>query len=429
MNIEEIYNIYLKHPSISTDTRNIKPNSIFFSLKGDNFNGNKFAAQAINEGAAYAIIDEIEFKKNENYILVDNVLETLQQLATFHRNKLKIPIIGITGTNGKTTTKELINVVLSKKFKTQATQGNLNNHIGVPLTILAITNEHEIAIIEMGANHIGEIGELCKISRPDYGIITNIGKAHLEGFGNIEGVIKTKNDLYLAVKQKNGKVFINSDNQLLMDLADNIDKVCYGKKNTNFCYGEIVKRKTFVSLNYNCEKSNNTINTQLVGDYNFENILAAITIGCYFGVENHLIKEALENYTPTNSRSQVVNTDKNTIILDAYNANPSSLEAAIKNFAEIDSDKKVLIIGDMLELGSYSKIEHENILQFIEKHKFDKILLVGSEFMSVCNNEYWYCFENSQKAKDWIKKNPIENACILVKGSRGIKMEIVMELL
>lgn len=429
MNINEVYNIFLKYPSISTDTRDIKPDSIFFSLKGDNFNGNIFADKAIEKGAIYAIIDESKFKKDSRYILVDNTLDTLQQLAIIHRNHLKIPIIGITGTNGKTTTKELINCILSQKYKTLATQGNLNNHIGVPLTVLSITNEHEIAIIEMGANHIGEIGELCRISQPDFGIITNIGKAHLEGFGNLEGVIKTKNDLYLEVAKKNGKLFVNADNQILNNLSENIDRICYGKSSTNYCYGNLKKQNAFINIEYYCDSNYDLINTQLVGFYNFENILAAITIGCYFKIEKQFIKKALENYLPTNSRSQIVKSKTNTIILDAYNANPSSLEASIKNFAEIVADNKILMIGDMLELGEYSEVEHRNILHLIEMLNFNNVILVGPQFSSVCEKKDWLCFKNSMLAKDWLILNPIRNAYVLIKGSRGIKMEVVLESL
>jgi UDP-N-acetylmuramoyl-tripeptide--D-alanyl-D-alanine ligase len=429
MNINEVYNIFLKYPSISTDTRDIKPDSIFFSLKGDNFNGNIFADKAIEKGAIYAIIDESKFKKDSRYILVDNALDNLQQLAIIHRNHLKIPIIGITGTNGKTTTKELINCILSPKYKTLATQGNLNNHIGVPLTVLSITNEHEIAIIEMGANHIGEIGELCRISQPDFGIITNIGKAHLEGFGNLEGVIKTKNDLYLEVAKKNGKLFVNADNPILNNLSENIDRICYGKSSTNYCYGNLKKQNAFINIEYYCDSNYDLINTQLVGFYNFENILAAITIGCYFKIEKQFIKKALENYLPTNSRSQIVKSKTNTIILDAYNANPSSLEASIKNFAEIVADNKILMIGDMLELGEYSEVEHRNILHIIEMLNFNNVILVGPQFSSVCEKKDWLCFKNSMLAKDRLILNPIKNAYVLIKGSRGIKMEVVLESL
>ena len=356
-------------------------------------------------------------------------MKTLQELAAFHRNRLKIPVIGITGTNGKTTTKELINAILSKEYKTLATIGNLNNHIGVPLTILSITNKHEIAIIEMGANHIGEIGELCDISKPDFGIITNIGKAHLEGFGGIDGVIKTKRDLYKAVQKKNGKLFVNIDNELLMSLSDNIDKITYGETQNAYCYGKVVKANPFVEIKYSGENFEDVLQTQLVGSYNFENILAAITVGIYFGVSKANIKDAIESYQPGNSRSQVMKTAKNTIILDAYNANPTSMEAAIRNFSEIKADNKVLIIGDMLELGAYSQTEHTRILKVIEKLNFQNVILVGKEFLTVCKNETWNCFIDSEDAKEWLIKNPVTNAFILLKASRGIKLEKLIDTL
>ncbi len=430
MTISEIYDIYKRFPSISTDTRNIVKNSMFFALKGDNFNGNLFADKAIENGAAYVVIDEISYIKDERYILVDSVLECLQQLAVFHRNTLNIPIIGITGTNGKTTTKELINAVLSTKYKTLATKGNLNNHIGVPLTILSISDIYEVAVIEMGANHIGEIGELCKISKPDYGIITNIGKAHLEGFGGIDGVIKTKNDLYLAVKQNNGKVFVNSDNKLLMDLSENIDRICFGTSISNYCFAKILKSTGLLNLEYGFKsKYIAEIQTNLVGDYNFENVLAAITIGIYFNIDTAKIKYALENYLPGNSRSQILNKENNTVILDAYNANPSSMEASIRNFANIVAENKVIIIGDMLELGDFTFSEHQFIIDLIEKLGFEKVFLVGTVFSEICTNHKFLCFQNSLQVKDWIKDNPILNATILLKGSRGIKMEVVLDVL
>ena len=429
MSIEEIYKNFQLNPKISTDSRKIIPNSLFFALKGENFNGNTFAEKAISDGAAYVIIDEAKYKINEQYILVDNVLKTLQDLAIFHRNTLNIPIIGITGTNGKTTTKELINVVLSEKYKILATIGNLNNHIGVPLTILSITKEHEIAIIEMGANHIGEIAELCEIAKPDFGIITNIGKAHLEGFGGIEGVIKTKSDLYKAIKKRKGKVFVNINNELLMNLSADIDNITYGNSQDAYCNGKLLAANPFVKVQYSCEEFYDEIQTQLVGNYNFENILAAITIGLYFNVEKASIKTAIEAYQPSNSRSQVVKTAKNTIILDAYNANPTSLEAAIRNFSEIQAENKVLIIGDMLELGKYSKSEHSRIIKIIEEEKFEKVLLVGTEFSEACTDHHWNCFNDSEMAKQWLIDNPITNAYVLVKGSRGIKLEKVLDTL
>ena len=430
MKISDLYDIYKKFPVISIDTRNIEKDSIFFALKGENFNANTFAEKAIQNGASYAVIDEKEYRKDERYILVDNVLYCLQQLAVYHRKQLNIPFIGITGTNGKTTTKELINAVLSAKYKTLATKGNLNNHIGVPLTILSVSNEHEMAVIEMGANHIGEIGELCEISKPDFGIITNIGKAHLEGFGGIDGVIKTKNDLYLAVNQNNGKLFVNSDNKLLMSLSENFERVCYGTSDTDYCKAKLLNNSALLNLEY--WKNNlyvSEIQTNLVGDYNFENVLAAITVGLNFNVDALQIKAALENYIPGNNRSQIIKKNNNTIILDAYNANPSSMEASIKNFAKIDAENKVLIIGDMLELGEYTISEHQYIINLVDNLNFKDIILVGNVFCEVCKNPDYKCFKNSLEAKGWLAKNPFYNSTILIKGSRGIKMEEVLDVL
>ena len=426
MQIKELYKVFLKFPTISIDTRKIIKDSIFFALKGDNFDGNFYACEAFDNGAAFTVIDNKEFYiDNGKYILVDDSLFVLQQLATTHRQNLNIPFIGITGTNGKTTTKEIINSVLSEKYSTLATLGNLNNHIGVPLTILEITNETEIAIIEMGANHVGEIGELCKIAQPDYGIITNIGKAHLEGFGSFEGVIKAKNDLYSYIRNKKGKVFVNSGNELLMNLSENIDKITYGISDTDFCCGKIISANPNVEISYHYNGLNFNIKTNLVGSYNFENIMAAICVGIYFNVDHHLIKKALESYIPSNSRSQVVKTEHNTLILDAYNANPTSMEQAIINFAKMDTDNKVLIIGDMLELGSYSLDEHQNILNLIEKENFKNVILVGKDFKTV--NKNFLSFTTSDEAREWLKDNPILNSTILIKGSRGIKLEKILD--
>jgi len=426
MQIKELYQIFIKHPQVSTDTRRIIKDSIFFALKGENFDGNLFAKSALETGAAIAVIDNEEFYiDNGKYILVDDTLLVLQQLALLHRQNLNNPFIGITGTNGKTTTKELLNTVLSEKYNTLATIGNLNNHIGVPLIILGITNDTEIAIIEMGANHVGEIGELCKISQPDYGIITNIGKAHLEGFGSFEGVVKAKNDLYIYIRDKKGKIFINSNNELLMNLSNDIDKITYGTSNTDFCCGEIISANPNVEISYHYNDIDFNIKTNLVGSYNFENIMAAICVGVYFNVDHHLIKKALESYVPTNSRSQVVRTEHNTLILDAYNANPTSMEQAIINFAKMNTDNKVLIIGDMLELGSFSLDEHQNILNLLIKNNFKNVILVGKDFKTV--NKNFLSFTTSDEAREWLINNPILNSTILIKGSRGIKLEKILD--
>jgi UDP-N-acetylmuramoyl-tripeptide--D-alanyl-D-alanine ligase len=425
MKIQELYTLFLKHPIVCTDTRDIQPGAIFFALKGANFNGNQFAEQALQAGCSLVVIDEVEFKKDDHYFLVEDVLTALQQLANHHRKQLKIPVIAITGTNGKTTSKELLNAVLSEKYKVLATKGNLNNHIGVPLTLLNINNDHEIAIIEMGANHQGEIAMLCTIAEPDYGMITNIGKAHLEGFGGPEGVIKAKNELYQFIKQRQGKLFVNGDNELLKKLSEGIDRVTFGtSENVNFA-GIFVESNPFVKLKYN----NTIISTQLVGKYNFENILAAACIGSYFKVSEQQIKTGLEKYVPSNNRSQVMQTKNNLLLLDAYNANPSSMNAAIENFAQMDQPNKMVILGDMLELGDESAKEHTAIVNLLKQKNITNVLLVGNYFMEAGKILNAQTFANSAEVLDHLKQHPVKNTTILIKGSRGIKLEKVVEVL
>jgi len=430
-NIEELYSIYLKHQQVCTDTRKIIPGSLFFALKGETFNANSFAAQAIEKGCSFAIIDEEKYKEGEKYILVDNVLQTLQQLAVFHRKQLNIPIIGITGTNGKTTTKELIHAVLLKKYKVCSTQGNFNNHIGVPLTILSIQKDIEIAVVEMGANHPNEIKELCEISAPDYGLITNIGKAHLEGFGNIEGVVKTKKELYESIQLSNGKVFVCSDNSLLMDISKDIERKTYGVFPVSDCRGEIMESNPLLKIKWlnKSLKKEILISTNLVGFYNFENVMAAICVGEYFGVNAVDIKDAIENYFPSNNRSQIIKTKKNTILMDAYNANPTSMEVSIMNFRHTSCDKKFVIIGDMLELGKESVIEHEKILKLIEYSEFENIILVGKVFCSLNKPGNILAFTDVSEASSYIKEKKPTGFNILIKGSRGIKLEKLLEYL
>jgi UDP-N-acetylmuramoyl-tripeptide--D-alanyl-D-alanine ligase len=428
LTIESLYSVFLKHPVISTDTRDVRKDSIFFALKGANFNANNFAFQAIELGCTYAIIDEKEFELNDQFILVDDVLKSLQELASFHRNKLTIPIIGITGTNGKTTTKELLNSVLSEKYYVLATKGNLNNHIGVPLTLLGITKETEIAIIEMGANHIGEIAELCEIALPNFGIITNIGKAHLEGFGSIVGVIKTKKALYESVKKNNGKLFVNAENKMLVDLVDDGKAIYYSDKNSDYT-GEIVEMNPFLKLVLKIKNETIGVQTNLVGKYNFENIMAAVCIGSYFDVSPNQIKKAIENYFPSNNRSQVKQSDTNTLILDAYNANPSSMLVSINNFNDIPAKRKVVIIGDMRELGAESQYEHHEILKLINLLKFDDVIIVGNEFFKFNKDFNFKFFSKVEEAFVFIQQNPISDSTILLKGSRGIKLETLNDLL
>ena len=420
MDIEKLHKIFLASEGISTDTRVIKKNQLFFALKGENFDGNKYAGLAIEKGAAYAIVDNLAVVKGNKYILVNDVLLSLQQLATFHRKYLNIPILGITGTNGKTTTKELINAVLQKKFKTFATQGNLNNHIGVPLTILSMDKSTEFGIVEMGANHPGEIAFLASIAQPDYGLITNIGKAHLEGFGSFEGVKKTKNELYVHIAENNGKLFVNADDDLLMELSANIRRILYGKsvdKNEPF---QMATNDVFLTVKW----SNLILKTQLVVDYNFYNVLAAVCIGRYFNISKDAIIDAVESYIPKNNRSQFQKTDNNKLIVDVYNANPVSMKLAIENFYKINAGNKLLLLGDLLELGNVSTDEHQKILDLVKILNFSKVCFVGNEFyrFSIKGCPYHF-FKTVDELNQYLAKEQIKEHYVLLKASRGIKLE------
>ncbi|MGP8214657.1 MAG: UDP-N-acetylmuramoyl-tripeptide--D-alanyl-D-alanine ligase [Bacteroidia bacterium] len=424
---EDIYKLFLQHPIVGTDTRNIKAGSIFFALKGGNFNANQFAKDALDKGAAYAVIDEEKYY-TERCILVKDVLLTLQHLANYHRRQFNIPLIGITGTNGKTTTKELTAAVLSKKYKTLFTQGNLNNHIGVPLTLLSLKKEHQSAIIEMGANHQGEIAQLCGIAEPNYGIITNIGKAHLEGFGGPEGVIKAKSELYHFIKANKGKLFVNADDELLMDLSEGIDRITYGTHPGADCEGITDTESFMAKAAFLVDGIEVEIQSKLAGRYNFYNMLAATCIGFHFGLTISQVKKAIEDYVPSNNRSQLVKKESNTIWVDAYNANPSSMRTAIESFAEMQGDGKVLILGDMFELGEDSRKEHQSLADFIENKKvWDNIFLVGAEFGKTKSSAT--VFETMPEFLEWLSANPIKNKTILLKGSRGMAMERVLEKL
>lgn len=430
MNIEQLYKIFQKYPTISTDSRNCQPDSLFFALKGDKFDGNKYIENVLASGAVYAIGDDKSLPKNEKIILVDNVLQTLQKLANFHRKKMNAKIIAITGTNGKTTTKELLAHILSTTYHTHYTQGNLNNHIGVPLTLLQLNEKDEFGIIEMGANHIGEIKELCDIADPDYGLITNIGKAHLEGFGSEEGIIKTKTELYNYLHEKNGVVFVNKDNPILKKYSKNLNTIFYSMAKNSFVSGSIVNSSPNISLEWeNKEMKKHIVNTQLIGNYNLENILAAICIGSYFNVKDKEINKALSNYSPTNNRSQNQKTEKNTLILDAYNANPSSMNAAIENFNSLNIFPKFIILGEMKELGKYSKEEHQKIISLIKQYNFDKVFFVGEEF----NNDFvginGNIFLSTEELINYLKAHTIEGYHILIKGSRGNHLEKIIPYL
>jgi len=421
--IQELYKIFGEHPIISTDSRQIENGSLFFALKGENFNGNKFAHSALEKGASYAIIDEEEYHTSDQTILVNDVLQTLKELANYHRRKLAIPILSITGTNGKTTTKELIAAVLSQKFKVSFTQGNLNNHIGVPLTLLKMNDETEFGVVEMGANHPGEIAELCLIAEPDFGIITNIGKAHLEGFGSFEGVIQTKTELYRFLEEKGDTVFYNHDNPLLRELAGKLaNKVSFGSTNADFI-GENVQSPPFVHVKAKFTKGILYLNSNLIGDYNAENILAAACIGNYFNVDPLKIQQALKSYQPTNNRSQLIQKNGLKIIMDAYNANPTSMQASIKSFFSNKSENNYLILGDMLELGNYSKEEHTKILELLKDYCVTKTFVVGRNFSELSENYDCISFLDVDQLCLYLQQNRISTGNILIKGSRGIRLE------
>ncbi|MDF1517603.1 MAG: UDP-N-acetylmuramoyl-tripeptide--D-alanyl-D-alanine ligase [Lutibacter sp.] len=419
MNIEQLYKLYSKTYLADTDTRKIRKGSIFFALKGDNFNGNEFAEEALKSGANFVVIDEEKYKTNAKTILVENVLETLQKLANFHRKQLAIPIISLTGSNGKTTTKELINVVLSKKYVTAATTGNLNNHIGVPLTLLSMTPKTEIGIVEMGANHLKEIEFLCKIAEPTYGLITNFGKAHLEGFGSVEGVIKAKSELYDFLRLNKGTVFINTDDELQVKQAAGINAVEFSNNFIKF-----MEANPFVKVRF----KNIIIESNLIGKYNYNNIAVAVAVGNYFDISETDIKIAIENYIPVNNRSQLIQKGTNKIILDAYNANPSSMQAALENFAQLKDENKVVFLGDMFELGTDSKAEHEKIANLVTSYRFSKVFLIGKAF-SATGAKNAFVSESYESFKNSTNYSNINNATILIKGSRGMALERLLNLL
>lgn len=423
--IEKIYQYYSQKYLVSTDSRTIEEGSVFVALKGERFDGNDFAYKVAEENIASCVIaDRKDLPHHERLFIVDDSLTTLQELARLHREKCNIPIIGITGTNGKTTTKELTAAVLSKKYNIIYTQGNFNNHLGLPLTVLRIKPDTEMAVVEMGANHPNEIAQLCTIANPDFGIITNIGKAHLEGFGSFEGVVKTKNELYDFIRNKNGKVFVNRDNELLMELSNGIDSHTYGKDNKADIEANIVSSNPYLIINW----EGNEIKTNLVGDYNFENVMAAISVGCYFNIEKSLIIEALENYTPTNNRSQYIKSEKNEIVMDAYNANPVSMHHAIKNFRNISSENTLLILGDMRELGKDSEKEHQTIINLIKELKFDNVILVGDEFKKAAGTDFT-TFTNVEELRAFINVNDISGKKILIKGSNSINLKTLVNVL
>lgn len=432
MNIANIHQLYLTCNGVTTDTRNCTKGSMFFSLKGESFNGNTFAAQALEKGCSFAVIDEPEYavKGDDRYIVVKDSLKTLQLLANYHRRQFSGRVIGITGTNGKTTTKELIAAILTRKYKVVYTEGNLNNHIGVPLTLLRIKPEHQIAIIEMGASHPKEIAQLANIAEPEYGLITNVGKAHLEGFGSFEGVVKTKGELYDFMRQGIlNTVFIDYDNPYLMKMSKGLNMVAYGKEEFLYINGSITGNSPYLSFKWR-NGENSTIygvKTHLIGEYNFQNALAAITVGYFFKVEPEVINEAIESYIPQNNRSQLHGTADNTLIIDAYNANPTSMMAALENFNSMDVGNKMLILGDMRELGKESITEHQKIVDYLTANSFDKVILVGELFMST--QHPFQAFKNVDDLIEALEKNKPKGMIILIKGSNGIRLNKVVDYL
>lgn len=427
MDISQIHNLFLQCNAVSIDTRKIEPNSMFVAIKGDNFDANTFAQEALEKGASYVIIDNKDYVVDQRTILVENSLTTLQELAQFHRQYLKLPIIALTGSNGKTTTKELINVVLSKKFKTKATVGNLNNHIGVPLTLLSFSKETEIGIVEMGANHKKEIEFLCELATPDFGYITNFGKAHLEGFGGVEGVIEGKSEMYNYLSQNKKLAFINLEDPIQVEKSKKMNSYSFGLNKEEADVNIIsVTANPFVEISF----SNHLIKTHLIGLYNANNINAALTVGKYFEVDDSAIKEALESYIPENNRSQLLSKATNQIILDAYNANPSSMAVAIENFLQLDNSNKIMILGDMFELGNESKQEHKTIVSSLLNKKDVMCYFVGKEFYANQIDESNFRFyESFESFSVYLENTEIKNSSILIKGSRGMALERTLNFL
>ena len=422
--LSQLHQLFLESTGICTDTRKLKKGNLYLALKGDNFNGNNFAAKALELGADYSIVDEQPEEQNDHIIKVEDGLDTLQKLAAYHRKYLNLPILSITGSNGKTTTKELIREVLSKKYKTVSTKGNLNNHIGVPLTLLSMNKETEFGIVEMGANHQGEIASLCKITQPDYGYITNFGKAHLEGFGGVEGVIKGKSELYNYLIKNNKTIFINYDDEIQVEKSEGTDIISFSEGKNATHQITFLKADPFVKIN----TEDTEINSQLIGTYNAKNIAAAICIGKYFKIPVKAIKEAIESYQPTNNRSQIIDQNSNQIILDAYNANPTSMKAALENLEAIPAKNKIAILGDMFEVGNTSAEEHQIIIDLLEKLEFSNMMVCGKNFYQTSTQEVLK-FENFEDLKNYIQENNFEDATILIKGSRGMALERILEAL
>lgn len=428
MIISELYELFLHHPQITTDSRNCPRGSIFFALKGEKFDGNQYAQKALAAGCVYAVIDNPDYFTGERTILVDDVLTTLQQLAYRHRKALGCPIIGITGTNGKTTTKELLAAVLSTKYNLLYTEGNLNNQIGVPLTLLRLTHEHEMAVIEMGASHPGDIKELVDIVQPNYGIITNVGRAHLEGFGSFEGVVKTKGELYDYIRRTKGLIFINQDNKCLIEIAQGIEQVTYGSDESAFVWGCVASSNPFLTFEWKQQGKIHTVETHLIGSYNLDNVLAAVTVGRFFKIPAERISRAIAAYEPANNRSQLKKTAKNELIIDAYNANPSSMKVALDNFATMPVSPKALILGDMRELGPTSDELHAEVIARIKEGNYDKVFLCGEHFQKVAGKGF-VTYATTDELIEALRKNPLQDYHILIKGSHGMALEKTVEVL
>ena len=425
MNIEQLYNLFLQYPSISTDTRTIKQDDLYFALKGAAFNGNMFTRQALDQGAAFAVIDEEAYVENDRTILVDDVLKTLQELALHHRKTFTIPFLAITGSNGKTTTKELIHQVLSTTYKTYTTQGNLNNQIGIPLTLLKVKRDAEIAVIEMGANHMKEIESYCRYTLPTHGLITNSGKAHLEGFGSEENIKKAKGELFDFLKENNGTAFVMWDYVYLRDMSKGIPNIIRYGTSEGDVTGAALQSDPFLEITVTGGADIQSIQTHLVGEYNLPNVLAAVTAGKYFSIKDDAIKTSIEAYLPSNSRSQMIDKDSNKIILDAYNANPSSMASAIGNFARIRAANKVIILGAMAELGDQSLLEHRALIELLQRYQWDNVILVGGDFLRI--DHPYMSFPNASAAAGWFRQQHFMDTYILVKGSRSMQMEKVLQ--
>lgn len=431
MKSEEFYKRYLQHPQICTDSRKVIPGCLYFALKGDHFDGNLFAADALASGSAYAIVDDPSVILDSRYILVPDVLAFLQDLAAFHRSKLTIPVIGLTGTNGKTTTKELIHSVLKRRFNVVATSGNLNNHIGVPLTLLSTNPDTEILIVEMGANHPGEIDFLCNMAQPTMGLITNVGKAHLEGFGSFEGVVRTKKELYDSIKNNCGKVFVNQDDELLVKLVGDYPVTTYGTSEDSDVCGWATNGGRYLTVHWRTQRSRDyyQINSHLTGAYHLYNILASISLGTWFGLSGDEITAGVESYVPDNMRSQWIETGNNTLFLDAYNANPSSMELAIDHFASLNLVHPVIVLGDMFELGLHSADEHLRIIRQVDRLGFAEVMFAGQHFFQLSSGFPHLFFENLSNLQDHLSIQPLKGCNVLIKGSRGMHMEQLVDYL